>query len=152
MPRQWSPWFLVLPILLVWHHITQWSSGIAPVLLTGHYPMPVVTWWSTTSTTDLREHFLLSGIFYLAILPAFSRPPWVISWTSKLVGLHGDLWNIASAQLLVRITTIHKRFICGRFYLRAKAGWSQNINLHGEFTETLFLKHLLLTGFELSSQ
>ena len=75
MPHQWSPCFLVLPMLIVWHYTTQWSSDTAPVLLTGHYAMPVVTWWSTTSATDLRV-FLLSGVFYLAVLPAFSRIPW----------------------------------------------------------------------------
>ena len=35
--RTSSPCFLVLPILLVWHYTTQWSSDKAPVLLTGHY-------------------------------------------------------------------------------------------------------------------
>ena len=76
MSHKWSPCFLVLPMLLVWHYATQWSSGTASVLLTGHYIMPLVTWWFTTSATDLREHFLLSDIFYLALLPAFSRFPW----------------------------------------------------------------------------
>ena len=42
MPPQWSPCFLVLPMLLVWHYITQWSSGTSPVLLTRCYAMPVV--------------------------------------------------------------------------------------------------------------
>ena len=36
--------FLTLPMLLVWHYTTQWSSGTAPVLFTGCYATPVVTW------------------------------------------------------------------------------------------------------------
>ena len=48
-------------------------SGTAPVLLTGHYAMPVVTWGSTASATDLRERFLLSAVFYLAPLPTFFK-------------------------------------------------------------------------------
>ena len=71
MPRQCHVVFLVLPMLLVWYYITQWSSGTAPVLLKGRYATPVVTWWSTSSATDLREHFLLSGVFYFALLPTF---------------------------------------------------------------------------------
>ena len=63
---------LVLPMSLVWHY-TRWSSVTAPVLLMGCYGMPVVTWWSVTSPTDLRERFLLSGVFYLAFLPAFFK-------------------------------------------------------------------------------
>ena len=63
MSCQWSPCFLVLLMLLVSPYSTQWSSGIAPVLLLGHYAMPVVTWWSIASAANLRErltvrHFL----------------------------------------------------------------------------------------------
>ena len=76
IPRQWPPYFLVLPMLLVWHYTTQWSSGTASVLLTGHYAMPVVTWWSTASAADFRECFSLSGVFYLVLFPTFSRLPW----------------------------------------------------------------------------
>ena len=76
MPRQWLPCFLVLPMLLVWHYSSQWPAGTATVLPTGQYAMSVVTWWFTASATDLRERFLLSGVFCLALLPAFSRLPW----------------------------------------------------------------------------
>ena len=41
---------------------------IITMLLTGHYAMPVVIFYA--SATDLRERFLLSGVFYLALLPA----------------------------------------------------------------------------------
>ena len=75
MPRQWSPYFLVLPMLLVWQYTTQWSLGRVPLLLIGHHAMPVVTWWSTLSAADLRECFLLTGTFYFALLPACSRFP-----------------------------------------------------------------------------
>ena len=132
MPRQWSPCFLVLPMLLVWHYTTQWSSGTAPVLLMAHYATPVVTWLSTMSGADLREHFLLSDVFYLALFSAFSRLPWGDSSASKLARHHANLWNIAPAQLFFWTKVIHKRFICGRFYLKARSGKSWNINLHGE--------------------
>ena len=50
------------------------------------------TWKSTASVTDLREHFLLSDIFYFAFPPVFSHHPISISTlTSKLAGLHTDL-------------------------------------------------------------
>ena len=120
MLLQWSPCSLVLPMLLMWHYIIQWSSSTTPVLLTGHYAMSVVTWWSTASATDLREHFLLSSVFYLTLLPFFQGFPGAVSSTSKLAVLHADLRNIVPARLFVWITTINKRFICGRFYLRAK--------------------------------
>ena len=133
MPRQCHVVFLVLPMLLVWYYITQWSSGTAPVLLKGRYATPVVTWWSTSSATDLREHFLLSGVFYFALLPAFFKASLgASSSTTTLGALHADLQNITPAQLLVWIPAIHKRFICGRFYLRARAGQSQNIKLYRE--------------------
>ena len=159
MLRRWSPCFLVLPMLLMWHYITQWSSGTAPVLLMGRYTVPVVTWWSTATAMDLRECFLLPGVFYLALLPAFQGFPGPGSSISKLAGLHADLRKIAPPHLIVWITTIHKIFICGRFYSRVKAGWPRNIRLYGtlvlwniSFTETLFLKYSPPTGFELSSQ
>ena len=131
MPCQWLSCFSVLAMLLVWHYTTQWSSGIASVLLTGRYATPVVTWWSTTSATGLRKRFLLSGVFYLALLLAFRGFPWTGSSTSKLAGLHADFRNIAPPRIFVWITPIHKRFICGRFYLRATACKSQYIKLHG---------------------
>ena len=159
MPRQWSPWFLFLPMLLMWHHTTQWSSGTAPLLLTGHYATPVVTWWSIASAPDLIERFLFSGVFYLALLPAFSRLPCGRQFNFKVS--RASCWSSkhAPARIFVWITAIHKRFIRGRFYLRVRAGWPRNINPHEafvlrntSFTETLFLKYPLLTGFELSSQ
>ena len=75
MPRQWSPCFLVILMLPVWHYTTQWLSGTAPVLLTGYYAMPVVVWLFTASATDLRERFPLSFDFYITLLSAFSRLP-----------------------------------------------------------------------------
>ena len=119
-------------MLLVWHYTTQWSSGTTPVLLMVCYAMPVFTWWSTASAMDLREHFLLSVVFYLTLLSAFPRLPGASSSTSKLAELQSDLRNIAPARLFVWITAIHKRYICGRFYLRARTGQSRNINLHEE--------------------
>ena len=52
--------------------------------------------------------------------------------TSKSIRLHDDSQNIAPARLFVWITVIHKRFICGGFYLRARAGQVRNINFSRE--------------------
>ena len=89
----------------------------------------------------------------------FLRLPWGRQFNLKLTGLHADPQNIVPAQLFVWITTIQKRFICGRFCLRVKGVWSRNINLYRalilwkiSFTEALLLKFTPLTGFELSSQ
>ena len=75
----------------------------APVLLMGRHAMPEVTGIShptlfTVSATDLRERFLLSGIFYLALFPAvFKASMGAGSSTSTLAGLYADLRNIAPA-------------------------------------------------------
>ena len=74
---QWSPCFLILPVLLMSHYNTQWSPGkSSPLLLTRRYDAPVVTWWFTATATDLRERSLLSGTFYLTLLPAFWKTSW----------------------------------------------------------------------------
>ena len=57
-------------------------------------------WWSTASATDLRER-LLSGVFYLTLLPASMKASLGAgSSTLMLAGLHADLRNIAPARLL----------------------------------------------------
>ena len=78
--------------------------------LTGRHATPLVTLlFGTASATDLRERFLLSGIFYLTFHPAgFRCLPGAGGSTSKLAGFHADLRNIAPAQLFVWITTIQK--------------------------------------------
>ena len=66
----------------------------------------------TASATALRERFLLPGVFYLTLLPAgFKASLGAGCLTSKLTGLHADLWNIAPAWLFVWIPTIHKKVI-----------------------------------------
>ena len=93
-----------LPLVTLFFRITM--------LLTGPHAIPVVIWWSTMSATDLRERFLLSGIFYLTPLPAsFKASLGAGSSTSRLAGLHANLRIIASARLFVWITTIHKTVI-----------------------------------------
>ena len=93
---------------------------------------------------DLKEHFFTPKVFFalhsLLLSHGFPR---VRSSTSKIAGFHADLRNIAPVQLFVWITTIHKRFICYRFYLTVRAGWPQNTNLH----ETFVLKKLHLWIF-----
>ena len=69
-------------------------------------PNPVIV-----SATNLRERFLLSGVIYLALLPAvFKASLGASSSTSKLAGLHANLQNIAPTPLLAWITAIHKSF------------------------------------------
>ena len=78
--------------------------------------MLMVMQWSTTSAVDLREHYLLSGNFYLTSLPAvFKASLGAGSSTSKLAGLHADLRNIVPVWLFVWITTIHKRGMVAGF-------------------------------------
>ena len=79
-----------------------------------------------------RALFTLRGV--LPCIPScfFQGFPGASISTSKSAGLHANIWNIALARLFVWITAIHNRFICGRFYLRAMAGQSQNIKLHRE--------------------
>ena len=83
------------------------------------YAKLVVTWWSTTSDSHLREHFLLSGLFYLHSFLLFHGFAGAGSLTSKLARFYADLRNIAPARLFVWITAIHNCFICGSFYLRS---------------------------------
>ena len=53
--------------------------------------------------------FYSQVFFYLKLLPAgFKASLGAGSSTSRLAGLHADLWNIALAWLFVWITTIHK--------------------------------------------
>ena len=80
----------------------------APVLLRGHHATLEVTSTPhphfTASFTDLREHFLLSAVFFtLVSFLLLSRPPW---------GLH-LYWSYkrSRAKLLFWITAIHKRGI-----------------------------------------
>ena len=70
----------------------------------------------TPNDTDMRERFLLSGFCYLALLPGgFKASLGAGSSTSKLAGLHADLWNITPIKLFVWITAIHKRVILAGF-------------------------------------
>ena len=113
---------------------TPWLTGrhatplvslffIITMLLTERHAMPVVILWSTTSATDLRECFLLSGVFYLTLLPAsFKASLGAGSSTSRLAGFHADLRNIVLAWLFVWITTIHKRVILAGLF--KGHGWS----------------------------
>ena len=48
----------------------------SPLLLTGHSATLLVTRWFTTCATDMRELFSSSGVFYLTLLPDFSRLSW----------------------------------------------------------------------------
>ena len=77
----------------------HWSLG------TSHSPL-------NASATDLRVRFLLSGIFTLySFLLVLRLPCGASSSSSKLAGLHADHQNIVPAQLLCRMTAIHKRGI-----------------------------------------
>ena len=112
----------------------------------GHQLLPTHPF--TASATDLRERFLLSGISYLTLLPAFFKASQGAgSWTSKLAGLHADLQNIVPAQLFVWTTAIHKSFIWGRFLLRVRAGLLGNINLFRNVSFEMFASHEIWTLF-----
>ena len=121
MQRQWSPCFLILAMLLMWHHITQYSINVSYATLcqAGGYLMIYCEWWATT---DLESVFYSQGFFTLHPFLLSQEFPGACSSTSKLAGLHVDFQNIASARLFDWITTIYKRFICGRFYLKVKTG------------------------------
>ena len=93
----------------------QWSPGYLP---------RVLRIWDSVFYSQ-AFFTLRSFLFFQSFLEAGSL-------TSKLAGLHADFRNIDPARLFVWITTIHKRFIFGRFYLRARVGQSRNINLHGK--------------------
>ena len=71
-------------------------------------------------------------LFTLRSFLLFQGFPVASSLILTLAGLHADLWNIFPNWLFVSITAIHKRFICVRFYLRARAGQSRNVNIHKE--------------------
>ena len=72
---------------------------------------------------------------FLSCIPScfFQGFPEAGSSTSKLAGLHPDLRNTVPVRLFVWITTIHKSFLCARFYLRVTAAWPRNINLYRAF-------------------
>ena len=77
------------------------------------------------------ECFLLSGVFYLALLPAFSRLPW--GWQFNLKTSRVSCWSSKhgpSPELLFKSQQSTKDlYVVG---LRARAGQSQNTNLHRE--------------------
>ena len=77
--------------------------------------------------------FLLSGVFLPCTPSCFLKGfPGDDNSTSKSAGFHDDLQNIVLARLFVWKTVIHKRFICGRFYLTTRAGQVRNIKFSRE--------------------
>ena len=109
MLRQWSPYVLILPMLLMWHCTThghpiqhqcylrddmqrQWSTGDLPRVLR--------IWESVfySRTFFTLHYFLLSRDF-----------PGAGSSSSKLAGFYADLRNIAPAWLFAWITSVHKK-------------------------------------------
>ena len=81
------------------------------------YPLLCSTCVTYGTSCHARSHrdfppFSLSGVFYLALLPAvFKASLGADSSISKLAGLYADLQNITPARLFAWITAIHKRFI-----------------------------------------
>ena len=131
-----TPW-------LTGHHVTPLVTLFFTItmLLTGRYIMLVVPWWFTTRATDVRERFLLSGIF-LSYTPScwFWGIPGVGCSTSKSTGLHADIRNITSVLLFVWITAIHKRvMLIGLIYGLRVADHVQNVLLT---TLELFLQQV----------
>ena len=97
---------------------------------------------STASATILSEHFLPTGVFYLALLQRYF---WFNLRSSlKFAGLHTDLRNSGPAPLLVWITVIHNLHIQNNSVL------SSTIYYH-ELLVVKSLVYMLLTCFELFS-
>ena len=85
----------------------------------------------TASATVLSGHFLLTGVFYLTLLPdifgtfptfwnnlLLSKFHWELAVTFlKVVGLHTDPWNTDSAHLFVWFTVIHNLLYILSLYL-----------------------------------
>ena len=70
----------------------------------------------TTSTTDLRERFLLLGVLYVTLLPAFinaSLGPAVQSW--RLQGF--QLWFETQTQPICLFHSAQQKVLLVRFYL-----------------------------------
>ena len=86
---------------------------IITMLLTGHHAMPlVIQSFFTASATDLRECFLLSGIFYLHSFLLVLRPPWGRQFSLNISRAScGYFRNIDPSRLFVSITTIHNKNI-----------------------------------------
>ena len=79
MPRHWSPCYLKTPCHASGHLVIYRECY-----------------------TDVKERFLLSGIFYFTLLSVvFKASLGAGSSASKLEGLHVDLRNISPARLFV---------------------------------------------------
>ena len=121
MPRQWSPCFFSLT------HVTCMGLHHTAVI---RYSTSVTSGRLCHASGQLAIYRECYG-FERAFLTFRSFLPYTSSCffqgfprADSLTGLHADLRNIAPDRLFVWITAIHKRFICGRFYLRAMAGQS----------------------------
>ena len=106
-----------------------------------------------------KKVLILLSTTHFAEIYAFQGFPGASSLTSKSVRLHADLWNIAPTRLLAWIRAIHKRYICSRFYFKARVGQSWNINsllgggffdcflaFLGGFLDGCFLRDCFLRG------
>ena len=119
----------------LWLPTSHWT---APAWLMGCHAIPLVTNYFppnpvTVNATDLRECLLLSGIFYLALLPAvFKASLGAGSSTSRSAG--ASCWSSKHSPSLT-ICLNHsnpQKIYMARFYLRVRACQSWNINLFGE--------------------
>ena len=86
----------------------------------------------TANATDLREHFLPSGIFHLTLLPpirckyhhnlVLSRFPWeLVSFPWRLQGLPQSYKTQKWPICLFESHSVQQKLLLGRFYLRVKA-------------------------------
>ena len=106
MLPQWSPCFLVLPMLLVWHYTTQWSSGTSPVLLA----MPCQ--WSTSDQLWVlliwESDFYSKPFFNVHSFLLVSRVPWSQQFNLKV--RRASCWSSKHCpSLFLWITTIHNK-------------------------------------------
>ena len=113
--------------------IFQRNSDIFSAILTQLVRSPLATYSSLCSTCV--TYGTACHAIGEQLLPAvFKASLGAGSSTSKLAGLHADLWNIAPTRLFVWMTAIHKRYT-SRFYLKARltclfgTKWSNPVKL-----------------------
>ena len=101
----------------------------------GRHATPVATDTSKppffVSAMDLREHLLLSCVFYFALLSAFFKHSLVLFHFKTSRGLCWSPKHSPGPTICLNHSKLQKRNI-GSFYLRKNAGQSRNIKLYKE--------------------
>ena len=106
--------------------------------LTGHYAIPLVTSsftpnFVTTGAADLREHSFTLRLFLLYTSSCFFQGfPGSQQFNLKIS--RASCWSLkhSPSPTICLNHSNPQKFYTGRFYSRARAGQSRNINLYGE--------------------